>query len=157
MTHENQVFVVDVVVTNLPWKTIVRSVITQLTSVNVKPKAIVKIRKYRRLCEGHHFITMATKVHSAPRHYMDRFIKECVHLFHNKWSRGHLSLSFCIQFFKQHVKVALQHALAFIIERKIALARNIYSKHPITFRFHDLHANNINEVVGEIASYHKSN
>jgi hypothetical protein len=65
-------------------------------------------------------------------------------------------LSFCIQFFKQHVKVALQHALAFIIERKIALARNIYSKHPITFRFHDLHANNINEVVGEIASYHKS-
>jgi hypothetical protein len=34
--------------------------------------------------EGHHFIPMAMEVHGAPRCDMDRFIKECVHLFHNR-------------------------------------------------------------------------
>jgi hypothetical protein len=43
--------------------------------------AIVKIRKYRRLCEGRHFVWMAMKVHDAPRHDMDRLIRECVHFF----------------------------------------------------------------------------
>jgi hypothetical protein len=38
---------------------------------------------------------MAMEVHSALRHIMDYFI-ECVHLFHDRWLRGHLSLSFCI-------------------------------------------------------------
>jgi hypothetical protein len=49
---------------------------------------------------GTTFILMAMEVHNAPRHDMDRFIKECVHLFHNSQSEGHLFLSFCIQFFK---------------------------------------------------------
>jgi hypothetical protein len=39
---------------------------------------------------------MASKVHNATGHDMDYFIKECACLFHDKWSRGHLSLSFCI-------------------------------------------------------------
>jgi hypothetical protein len=29
---------------------------------------------------------------------MNRFIKECAHLFHDRQPRGHLSLSFCNQF-----------------------------------------------------------
>ncbi len=50
--------------------------------------------------------------------------------------------------FKQHVNMALQRALAFTIERKIALAGNVCSKPPIIFRFHDLHASKIKKVVG---------
>jgi hypothetical protein len=38
---------------------------------------------------------------------MDCFTRECVHLFQDRQSGGHLSLSFCIQFFKQHVNIAL--------------------------------------------------
>jgi hypothetical protein len=48
---------------------------------------------------------------------MNCFIKECAHLFHDKGSRGHLSLSFCIQFFKQHVSITFQRVLAYVIER----------------------------------------
>ncbi len=74
-----------------------------------------------------------------------------VRFFHNR----QLSLSFCIQFFKQHVNIVFQRALAFAIERKIALARDVCSRPPIIIRFHDLHVDNIKEVVREIASYHK--
>jgi hypothetical protein len=96
MTREDQIFITNVVVINSPWKTLIINVINQPVSVNAKLKTIVKIRKYRWLCEGQHFISMVGEVHSAPRHDMDCFIKECAHLFHNKQSRGHLSLSFCI-------------------------------------------------------------
>jgi hypothetical protein len=155
MTCEDQVFVANVMVTNPPWKTIVTSVINQPTSANAKIKTTVKISKYKRLFEGHHFIPMATEVHSAPRHDMGRFIRECAHLFHDKQSKGHLSLSFCIQFFKQCVSIAFQCALAFTIKKKITLARNVCSKPLITSRFHGLHASNINRVVCEITSYPK--
>ncbi len=64
----------------------------------MKLSAIVKIRKYRGLHEGHHFIPMAMKVHGALECDMDRFIRECVRLFHYGRLGGHLSLSFCIQF-----------------------------------------------------------
>jgi hypothetical protein len=50
----------------------------------------------------YHFILMTMEVHGAPKCDMDHFFKECAHLFHNNRSRGYLSLSFCIQFFKQH-------------------------------------------------------
>jgi hypothetical protein len=96
---------------------------------------------------------MAMEVHGAPRHDMDHFIKECTCLFHDRWSGGHLSLSFYIQFFKQHVSITLQHALASVIERKIALAGDACFKLPITISFHNLHASNIRRVVGEITSY----
>jgi hypothetical protein len=48
-----------------------------------------------------------------------------------------------------------QHALGFAIKRKIELARDVCSIPPIMIRFHDLHADNIREVMGEIASYHE--
>jgi hypothetical protein len=48
----------------------------QHVSVNAKLKTIVKIRKYRWLGEGQHFILMVKEVHSAPRHDMDCFIRE---------------------------------------------------------------------------------
>ncbi len=73
--------------------------------------------------------------------------------FHDRRLRGHLS--FCIQFFRQRVSIALQRALAFAIERKIALVSDVCSKPPIIIRSHDLHADDIRRVVGEIAYYHK--
>jgi hypothetical protein len=130
------------------------SVISWPTSVVVKFSAIVKIHKYRRFHDGHHFISMTMEVHNAPWCYMDHFIEKCVHLFHGRWSKGHLSLFFCIQSFKQHVNNVLQRALAFVIKRKIALVGNVCSKLPITFRYHDLHVGNIIRAMGEIVFFH---
>ncbi len=62
----------------------VSSVISQLVGVAAKLNAIVEIHKYKRLHEGHHFISMALEVHGTPRCDMDRFIKECAHIFHNR-------------------------------------------------------------------------
>jgi hypothetical protein len=93
------VFVVDVVVIDLMWETVALNVINWLTCAAMELNAIVKICKYRRFHERHHFILMAMEVHGAPKCDMDYFIKECARLFHDKQSRGHLSLSFCIQFF----------------------------------------------------------
>ncbi len=45
--------------------------------------------------------------HNTLKRDMDHFIKECAHLFHNRQLKGHLSLSFYIQFFKQCVSVPL--------------------------------------------------
>jgi hypothetical protein len=47
MTRENQVFIVDVVVTDPTWEMVASSVINQLVSVAMKLNAITKIRKYR--------------------------------------------------------------------------------------------------------------
>jgi len=41
-----------------------------------------------------HFIPMAMEVHNIFRHDMDRFIRERVRFFHDKQSRGYLSLFF---------------------------------------------------------------
>jgi hypothetical protein len=57
---------------------------------------IIKIHKYRRLHEVHRFILMAVQVHNAPKHDMDRFIKECARLFHDRWSKDQLYLFFLI-------------------------------------------------------------
>jgi len=77
------------------------------------------------------------EVHNAIECDMDRFIKECARLFHNKQLRGHLSLFFCIHFFKQCVSIVLQDALASTIERKIALASDACSRSPTTIRSHN--------------------
>jgi hypothetical protein len=74
---------------------------------------------------------------------MDRFIKECSRLFHNKQSKGYLSLFFCIQFFRQCVNIVFQCVLVFTIKKKIVLASDACSRPPISIRFHDLHANEI--------------
>jgi len=98
------IFVVDVVVIDPTWETMASNVISQLANAIVKLSMIAKICKYKGLYEGHHFILMVMEVHSAFRRAfgrdMDCFIKECAHLFHNRGLGGHLSLSFCIQFFK---------------------------------------------------------
>jgi hypothetical protein len=155
MTCEDQVFVSNVVVTNLTREMVAMSVISQPTSAIVEFNAIVKIHKYKRLHEGHHFILMAMEVHGTPECDMDSFIKECVCLFHNRWSRGHLSLYFCIQFFRQCVSIAFQRALVFTIKRKITLARDVCSRPPITIKSHNLHACDIKGAVSEIVSSHK--
>jgi len=100
-----------------------------------------------------HFIPMAMEVHNAQN--MDCFIMECVHLFHDRQLGSHLSLSFCIQFFRQCVNVAFQRALIFDIEKKIVLASDACFEPPITIRSHDLHACDIKGAMGEIASYHE--
>jgi hypothetical protein len=99
MTQKDQVFIADVVVTNLKWETMALNVISQLEGAMVKLNAIAKIRKYRGLHEGHYFILMAMEVHGAPGCDMDHFIRECDCLFHNRRLKGHLSLSFlCLIF-----------------------------------------------------------
>ncbi len=69
--------------------------------------AIVKICNYKMLHEGHYFIPMAVEVHSAPERDMDCFIRECACFFHDRQLRGHLSLFFLIQFFRQHVNIVI--------------------------------------------------
>ncbi len=93
MIHQDQVFVIDMVVTNLTREMMAMNVMNQPTGVVAKLNAITKIHKYKRFHEGHHFIPMAMEVHDAPMHDMDHFIKECACLFQSK---GHLSLSVCI-------------------------------------------------------------
>ncbi len=79
--------------------------------------SIVRICKYKRFHEGHHFILMVMEVHDTPERDMDHFIMEYVLLFHDRRSRYHLSLSFYIQFFKQCVSITLQCVLAFAIKK----------------------------------------
>jgi hypothetical protein len=155
MTQKDQVFITNVVVINSMREKVALNVNSRLTCAITKLSAIDEIHKYRKLHERHHFIPMAMKVHNAPRCDMDCFIRECAHLFHNRQSKGYLSLSFCIQFFKQHVSIVSQHDLAFTIERKIVLVSDVYSKPPITIKSHDLFVGDIKGVVGEIVSYHK--
>jgi hypothetical protein len=100
MTWKDYVFVTNVVVTDLMRKTMALSVINWPTCVIAELNTIVKIHKYRGLHEEHHFIQMAMEVHNKPRRDMNCFIRECAYLFHDRQSRGHLTLSFCIQFFK---------------------------------------------------------
>jgi len=107
MTWEDQVFVANVVVIHPTKETVALNVIDQLAIVVVEFNAITKICKYKGLHEGHHFISMAMEVHDARWCDMDRFIREYAYLFHNRRSKGHLSLSFCIQFFKQRVSITL--------------------------------------------------
>jgi exosome complex RNA-binding protein Rrp42 (RNase PH superfamily) len=66
MTQEDQVFIANVMVTDPTQETMALNVTNQLTSVMAERRTIVKIRKYKGLHEGHHFIPMAMKVHVAP-------------------------------------------------------------------------------------------
>jgi hypothetical protein len=155
MTWKDQVFVANVVVTNMMKDIVVLSVISWPTCATTKLNTIAKIHKYKGFHEGHHFILMAMEVHGAFERDMDHFIKRCAHLFHDRWSRGHLFLSFCIQFFKQRVNIALQRALAFTIEKKIMLASDSCFRPPITIKSHDLCVGNIRRAMGEITFYHE--
>jgi hypothetical protein len=100
MIHEDQIFVIDVVVMDLTHEMVVMSVISRPAGVATKFNAIIKIYKYREIHEGHHFIPMAIEMHSVPERDMDCFIKEFVQLFHDRQLKGHLSLFFSIQFFR---------------------------------------------------------
>ncbi len=88
------------VVTDLIQEIMASSVTTRPTCVAIKLSTIIKIHKYKRLHEGHHFISMAMEMHSAPGRDMDCFIKECACLFQNKRLRCHLSLSFLHSIFQ---------------------------------------------------------
>jgi len=102
-----QIFVTNVMVTNLTREIMALNVISQPSSAIAKLSVIVKIHKYKGFHEGHHFVLLAMEVQGTHGCDMDRFIKECVRLFHNRQSRGYLSLYFCIQFFRQCVSIAL--------------------------------------------------
>ncbi len=66
-------------VTDVTWEIMVTNVINQPLGAVVKVSAIVKICKYRRFDEGHHFIPMAMEVHNAFGHDMTCFIRKYVH------------------------------------------------------------------------------
>jgi len=72
--------------------------------------------------------------------------------FHDRQLKSHLSLSFCIYFFKLRVNIVFQCVLALVIKRKITLTNNVCSRPPINIRSHNLHAGNMKEVMGEITS-----
>jgi hypothetical protein len=59
---------------------------------------LLKSANIKRLHEGHHFISMAMEVHMTPECDMDRFIKECAHLFHDRQLGGDLSFYFTFIF-----------------------------------------------------------
>ncbi len=84
------------VVTDLTWEMVTLNVIIRSTSAIAKLNAIAKIRKYKGFHEGHHFIPMAMEVHGALGRDVDHFIREYVHIFHNRQLGSHLSLSFYI-------------------------------------------------------------
>jgi hypothetical protein len=90
---------------------------------------------------------MAMEIYNVIECDIDHFIKECAHLFHNKQSKVHLSLSFCIEIFKQHISIILQHVLTSIIKKKVVLVGDVCSKLPINVRFHNLHASKTRRVV----------
>jgi hypothetical protein len=100
MIWKDQIFIVDVMIINLTWETMASSVISWPTCAAIEFRVIVKIHKYRELYKGHHFILMAVEVHGTPRRDIDRFIRECIRLFYDRRSKDHLSLFFCIQFFR---------------------------------------------------------
>jgi hypothetical protein len=60
------------------------SVISRLVGAITKFSVVVKIRKYKRFHEIHHFISMVMEVHDVFEHDLDHFIRECARLFHNK-------------------------------------------------------------------------
>jgi hypothetical protein len=132
MIRNDQVFVANVVVIDLTWESMALNVNSWLIGVATKLSTNTKICNYKTFHERHHFILMAMEVHDAPKYDIDHFIKECVCLFHDRQLGGHLSLSFCIQFSKHHVSVTLQHVLAFVINKKIALVSDFCSRPPIT-------------------------
>jgi hypothetical protein len=136
-------------------ETVATNVINPPRGATVEFSSIAKTCKYKGLHEGHHFILMVTEVHDTPKRDMDHFIKECVLLFHDRRLRYHLSLSFYIQFFKQHVSITLQCFLTSIIERKIVLVGDVSFRSLITFRSHNLHEGNIKTFVDEKTSYHE--
>jgi hypothetical protein len=119
MTQKDQVLVVDVVVAIDPTQdTMASSLISQPACAIAKLSTIINIHKYKRFHERYHFISMAMEVHNTPRCDLDRFMRECAHFFDNKWSKSHLCLFFCIQFFRQHVNIIFQHVLASITKKK---------------------------------------
>ncbi len=62
---------------------------------------------------------------------------------------------FTFKIFKQHVSITFQHALAFAIDKKIILAKQVCSRPPIIIKSHDLHACDIRMAMSEIVSYHE--
>jgi len=63
-----------VVVINPTWETMALSVINRPVGATMELSTIAKIHKYRGLHEGHDTLG----------HDMDRFIKECAYLFHDR-------------------------------------------------------------------------
>ncbi len=72
------------VVINSTWEIMASSVISRPIGAIAKLNTIMKVRKYRGLHEGHHFISMGMEVHGALERDMDHFIRECACLFHDR-------------------------------------------------------------------------
>ncbi len=70
---------------------------------------------------------MVVHVHDTHGCDMNRFIRKCGRLFHNRQSKNHLILFVCIQFSRQCINITFQHALASILllQRGILLILNL--------------------------------
>jgi hypothetical protein len=81
MTHEEHVFVVDVMVTDLTQEMVGMNVKNWPTSVIIKHNVIAMICKYKGFHEGHHFISMGMEVHDIPERDMDCVLLGSVFIF----------------------------------------------------------------------------
>ncbi len=91
----------------------------------------------------YHFILMAMEVHNMFRHDMDCFIRECVHLFHDKQSRGYLSLSLLHLIFQAMCQYCFSACFNLCYRKKDCIGGRYFSKPPMTIRSHDLYESNI--------------
>jgi hypothetical protein len=105
MSRSVHVHVVNVVIIDPTWKIMFLNVISWLSSATLELSAVAKIRKYRKLQEGHYFILMAMEVHVVLGHDMDCSIRKCVCLSHNKRLKGHCSLFFTFNFSSSMLKL----------------------------------------------------
>jgi hypothetical protein len=77
MIREDQVFVANVIITDLIREMMVTNVTNRPIGAPMELIAIAKIHKYKRLHDGCHFISMVMEVHDTHGCDMDHFIKEC--------------------------------------------------------------------------------
>jgi hypothetical protein len=69
MTREDQVLIVNVMVTDSMWETVILNVIIWLAGADTKLNIIIKICKYTGFHEEHHFILIVIEMYDAFEHH----------------------------------------------------------------------------------------
>ncbi len=154
MTQENQVFVANEV-TNLTQETVASSVINRPTCAVAKLSTIVKIHKYRKSFKRG-TILFQWPWRCIMHLGMIRIVSSRnVLVFSAIDDQEVVYPLFLHSIFQTTCQYCSSASLASEIEKKIVLGSDACSKPPNTIRSHDLHVDDIKEVVGEIASYHE--
>ncbi len=148
-------FVVNMVVIDLMWKMVATNVINWLIGVIAKFNAIVKICKYRKFHERHHFIPMAMEMHDTPECDKDHFIKECVHLSHDRWSRSHLSFFFAFSFSSRMLVLFFNMIWPLLYKERLLWWEMFFLDLLLLLNLMILLVGDIRGAVDEMVPYHK--